>query len=435
MSFRIGSAVLLVLVMLGGGFVAGAQVSHGSLGPAEGWELLLRDAQSYAQEYEVELAEAVRRLVIQGLAGDLDAKLAHQERETFAGLWIEHEPEFRIVVQFTDGDGADRLARFTRGGALADLTRARRADVPLVQLLRDQRSAMEVATEIGQRVDAGIDVKANRVALYVMDAIALDAGLAGFGLTLPSTVAVVPTPRLAAPAAVLYAGLDLTTCTSGFAVKNGSGTRGILTAGHCPNSQSFQGSALTFQSEACGNGKDVQWHTTSQTIKGWINVHHNNDPALSVNGFKPGAQQAIGEYVCKVGLTTGYTCGTISDKYFQPIYAVCSPHTATYLRLTAGGANLVDGGDSGGPVFVGGTAYGLVVCEVFENDLCYMPIDFISAIGVSLVTTDPFPSSAFCQNQCDSQYATCSDGCLPGPGHTQCVNQCENQRDQCLINC
>lgn len=33
-------------------------------------------------------------------------------------------------------------------------------------------------------------------------------------------------------------GLPLSTCTSGFAVRNSAGTRGILTAGHCGNSQS-----------------------------------------------------------------------------------------------------------------------------------------------------------------------------------------------------
>lgn len=42
----------------------------------------------------------------QDLVGNLGAVLAANEPETFAGLWIEHKPQFKGVVLFTrDGGG------------------------------------------------------------------------------------------------------------------------------------------------------------------------------------------------------------------------------------------------------------------------------------------------------------------------------------------
>jgi len=62
---------------------------------------LLRDAEIYAKHQGVTVDEAIRRFELQDAAGALDAALSKEEAETFAGLWIEHAPKFRIVVQFT----------------------------------------------------------------------------------------------------------------------------------------------------------------------------------------------------------------------------------------------------------------------------------------------------------------------------------------------
>ena len=76
-------------------------------------------------------------------------------------------------------------------------------------------------------------------------------------------------------------------------------------------------------------------------------------------------QVQTGEYVCKYGRTTGYTCGTIETKYQDQcswwdwltgwcLYSFVRVSTPT--KTTA----LAKEGDSGGPVFWSGVAYGQV---------------------------------------------------------------------------
>ena len=79
---------------------------------------LLRDARSYAADYGVSLEEAVRHLRSQVGAslGGLETRLTEKERDTFAGLWIEHQPEHRYVVLFAGGGGDDPAVHRARTG-------------------------------------------------------------------------------------------------------------------------------------------------------------------------------------------------------------------------------------------------------------------------------------------------------------------------------
>ncbi|MFA5761870.1 MAG: hypothetical protein WC877_08970, partial [Dehalococcoidales bacterium] len=58
---------------------------------------LLKDAELYAKLNEVSVDEALIRLDLQNAAGELDAILTEKEADTFAGLWIEHTPDFKVV--------------------------------------------------------------------------------------------------------------------------------------------------------------------------------------------------------------------------------------------------------------------------------------------------------------------------------------------------
>src|SRR5690242_10250617 len=65
-------------------------------------EALLEDATSYAAQTGVSVDEAVRRLRLQKEIGDLEATLATEEPDTYAGLWIDDKSGYRIVARFTD---------------------------------------------------------------------------------------------------------------------------------------------------------------------------------------------------------------------------------------------------------------------------------------------------------------------------------------------
>ena len=69
-------------------------------------DALVEDAQTYAEDYGVSEEQAISRARLQNCFANrlakLESELRTQERDSFAGLWIEHEPEYRFVVLFTE---------------------------------------------------------------------------------------------------------------------------------------------------------------------------------------------------------------------------------------------------------------------------------------------------------------------------------------------
>ena len=350
-------------------------------------EALTEDAISYARTFDVDEREALRRLELQGIIGELEVTLAAREADSFAGLWIDNGPDFRVVVASTSPVRAQAqklVESYVAASPLAGLVEVRSARYTQQELLAARSAAFFATRALGlsRTPDAGIDVKANRAELYVIDRGELETGLRASGLDLPAAVRVVEVDDLSQDE-VIYGGLPISTCTTGFSVVAGNGVRGVLTAAHCGNSQSYSGSSLTYQGQSCGGSQDVQWHTSStHTV---TNQFKASSGTRNCTGTVSRSSQSVGGYVCKQGKTTGYTCGTISDKSFLPSSSTCSTHNATFIRVEGGSTDLSSGGDSGGPWFLGNSAYGIHKCGI-GNDSCYQAINYISALGVSVLT-------------------------------------------------
>ncbi len=336
------------------------------------------DAAAYAAEYGVGVDEAMRRLRLQSAAGELNARLQAAHPETFAGLTIEHQPEFRVVARFTR-NGAEALGSAIADPALARVTVAERAAVPLAQLRRRVEAAYGRVHGRGIEAAAAVNVRGNRPEVHVLAGSAAAARAA-----LGSEAAVVVVDRLPEREVLMYGGLPGSACTLGFSVQNGSGTHGVTTAGHCGNSQSYSGYSLSFQAEAEYGSYDIQWHTRSgDTFDPIIKV---GSGTRVITGTRTVSNQASGQWVCKQGITTGYTCGTISNTTY------CWSGACTWVYVSGGSTNLSEPGDSGGPWFSGYTAYGTHVFGSGNNS-GYMPIDYLSVLGLT-VRTGPPPLSA-----------------------------------------
>lgn len=157
----------------------------------------------------------------------------------------------------------------------------------------------QIARELGIRASSGINVVENSAELYVLDLTQFDAALQKAGLQLPANVKVIKVNELPREVADIFGGLALTTCTSGFSVKNASGTKGITTAGHCSNTQAYNGTNLPFQSGTTGGVYDIQWHTAPGfTARNLVFDGTYNRYIFSVK-FR--ASQSVGEWVCKHG--------------------------------------------------------------------------------------------------------------------------------------
>ncbi|MCZ7380890.1 MAG: PLD nuclease N-terminal domain-containing protein [Candidatus Methanoperedens sp.] len=157
------------------------------------WQPLLYDAQVYASVTGVSIEEALRRFQLQDIAGKLDAELSKNETGTFAGLWIEHTPEFRVIVAFTR-DGEEIIKPYLKQHAeLANIVDVRTANVSLANLQTDQANASSSVSASGIPVQSEIDVSENNVKLYVAkaDKSRFDDALQRREIRLPDTVRVV----------------------------------------------------------------------------------------------------------------------------------------------------------------------------------------------------------------------------------------------------
>jgi hypothetical protein len=341
-----------------------------------------QDAAAYAAQFGVSVQEGVRRLYLQDAANALNARLTEEQAATFAGLSIEHTPEFRVTARFTRGGEA--TIRPYLSTALRQVVRVEGAQFTLRELESSLEAGYERVRGAGIEAAGGVDVRANRAQVHVLRgrAAAARATLAAARTSLSGTgaadAAVVEVDALPREEITMYGGLSISTCTTGFTVRNSAGTRGVSTAGHCGNSQTLSGYALTYLGESYSGSYDVQWHNGSgHTFTNTIKV---SSSTRAITGTRSRSSQTVGSQVCKQGKTTGYTCGTIVTTSY------CASGACTWVHVGGNGTNLSEGGDSGGPWFSGNTAYGSHTYGM-GNDSAYMPVDYFSGISVTIATS------------------------------------------------
>ncbi|MEV0306896.1 S1 family peptidase [Nonomuraea fuscirosea] len=325
---------------------------------------------------------------------------------TFAGSTLVHEGDFGLRVRFTGDTVPDKAREIVRG-------------VPGVALEAGARFSLIEAEKIidstGDTLDThgaveGVFYDATNER-FVLDMVGAATGdrsaeevTASLRATLPASLPgeirsadIRLTPQSAADGQ--RGGLRMDTCTSGFSVRNAAGIEGILTAGHCGNTQRYRyynsstWVPTSFRSQARNAASDVQWHTRPS------NVAHPRFHASSTTATRTVTGRVVrsgqnGDYVCHRGKATGYSCGTVSTISYRPTWDnACNGQTcaATWIRVS--GANLkCYPGDSGGPWFNAGRAYGIYKGQSSTgtgtagcNWAVYMAINYTSNINVSLL--------------------------------------------------
>ncbi len=150
-----------------------------------------------------------------------------------------------------------------------------------------------------------------------------------------------------------YGGEVMSTCTSGFTVDHPTNFDGIATAGHCGNNQSMDGDNFpTTYNEYEGTYGDMQIHTNGYNSTFPDDFYSGAASVLETNlrDVSSVGTPTVGQDVCRNGKTTHKHCDEIKA------LGHCVNGSCNLVRVYN---DTADGGDSGGPVFWGNTAYGL----------------------------------------------------------------------------
>jgi len=192
----------MLFILLISGFIAACAPSTGapitSLGdatPTAGIDLesidmddaLIQDATSFAENQGITLEEALQRLKHQQTIGDIQPSLEADLPGTYGGLWVEHQPQYRIVIALTEGDESTVQA-YIEGRPWAEFVEVLQVKYSLRELRDAQAAASGAAKEINTVVSSGINVMRNRVELHVGNPDLFRADLAAAGIELPEPV-------------------------------------------------------------------------------------------------------------------------------------------------------------------------------------------------------------------------------------------------------
>ena len=365
-------------------------------------DALRKDAAEYAKLYGVSPEEALRRLKLQREIGKLDAKIAKGEPDTYAGLWIRHKPSYGVEINMAGDLGV--VSKYTSGTSFANIIETHRVEKSLRQLELEQAEAITTLNGLAIPSQSDVSVPNNQVEVYVLDEQKVESLLATGRSAAAATlydVNVIEVKGLGQDAANAYAGNAITDCTAGYSVYDSFGLYGISTAGHCSNTQSYGTTNLGYVTEWWRGSFDVQWHVPKYANSGllfkpWA---RDNQPTSQGTAYyremysvvnRP--DQAIGLFVCKYGRRTGFTCGEISSRSFDP--NTTQNKTATFIRLNKVGPYILsEQGDSGGPVYEGHAAIGITKggwhsgtdCSPADcGDMWYMAINYLTDTGLRI---------------------------------------------------
>jgi streptogrisin C len=367
-------------------------------------EAYAQDGADYARRHNVTQDEAVRRLAAQEASVAATDEIAAAYADRLAGIAIRHAPDFALEVLLT-GDvlvpdmviaaaGSDVPVRFRTGARLTRqqaVEAIRRSRAELTALLpRGAGIGYDQATgEIVQMARAADVARAGGAAalrariealtgaavrLRIVDAADADAAPAGAGIHGGARVS-----GIEPLSGVRQA------CTTGFLVTDGTRTA-ILTAAHCPDQLDHVGAdgrrvPLVFVGKWGARHQDVQVLEIASAARPLFFADTAKTQLRPVNSWRRRDSTRAGDTVCRRGETTGYSCAEVELTDYAPGGALCGGPCDPAWTTVAG--PMCRGGDSGGPIFLATTAFGIVKGSNYApaGGAClfsfYMSIDYL----------------------------------------------------------
>jgi hypothetical protein len=333
-------------------------------------EALADDAVQYAAQFRVTPDEALRRLRAQQASGAATDAIAREFADRLAGISVEHAPEYRIIVLLTGNEPV--AARSAAGVPIVFKTGAKATHAQAIMALR--KHLIDLHTDLPNARGAGYDQRTAQVVLLVTSADADRYGIDAIrsraeqvsGVPVRIAVNELIEQNLSIDGGGRVEGVNSITgrrsvCTTAFVVTNGEATA-ITTAAHCPDELTYQdldGSTATLPMiGSWGAGyQDVQVNGSPNSPEPLFYSNRGAGTLRRLVSWRNVASTRAGDFVCHYGESSGYSCSTVELTDYAPPGVLCGGHCSP-TWVTVRGPSCIPG-DSGGPVFSGGIAFGI----------------------------------------------------------------------------
>lgn len=333
-------------------------------------EALADDAAQYAAQFRVSIDEATRRLRAQQQSVKTTDGIAKEFASRLAGISIEHSPDYRVVVLLTgtepvDDRSASGVPIVFRTGARTTRTRA---------ILAMRQHLIDFRTDLPGARGAGYDQRTGEVVLLVTAADAQRFGADAMknraeqvsGVPVRIVINDLIEQNMSVDGGGRVEGISSVTgrrnlCTTGFVVTDGTRT-GIATAAHCPDELTYYDQdgttiGLPFDSQDGLAYRDVQINVAPRADQPFFYADRGADSLRRVTTWRNRDSTRPGDFVCHFGQSSGYSCAEVELTDYAPPGTLCGGPCAPSW-VTVRGPSCVPG-DSGGPVFIGGVAFGI----------------------------------------------------------------------------
>ena len=333
-------------------------------------QALADDAEQYAAQFGVPLDEALRRLKAEQDSVATTNAIALEFADRLAGISIQHQPDFRIVVLLTgDSPVPDRQAA---GVPIVFRTGAKATHAQAVAAMR--KHLIDLRADLPNARGAGYDQRTGEVVLLVtaedaqkfgIDEIRTRAEQVG-GVPVRVIINELNEANMTVDGGGRVEGLSSVTsrrnlCTTAFVVTNGE-TNAITTAAHCPDELTYvdrDGRNVTLPMVGSWGAayRDVQINGSPDSPLPLFYSNRGAGILRRVVTWRNVASTRAGDFVCHYGESSGYSCATVELTDYAPPGDLCGgPCFPTWV--TVKGPSCI-GGDSGGPVFSGEVAFGI----------------------------------------------------------------------------
>lgn len=356
------------------------------------------DAQSYAHTTGVSQAEALEVLRAQGeIAVALD-RIRQSAGPRFDGAWFDDDGK-HATVRLVGQDFSTTVDRLiAQSGSLISVEHTDSPIVPSRRAIADE--AARVLHRNGDSAGVGVDPRDGSI-LFVVDGpppVQLTAAASsGPALVAEQTARVADVPTRVewtggTSSDDQRGGVARTGCTIGFSIAWTAGGTGVVSAGHCdPNTgQKYATTPTGSPSYTLTHVNESRTSTTDMETSRLA----SHTPLASFFGQSSSTATAVtgtgtawtGQYLCHRGKVTGYTCGYVVLIDYAPPTGACPSACASTWVLVQGIDLRRAVGDSGGPWFIGTTAYGVHKGGSGLTTAWYCPIGRLANLGARVLT-------------------------------------------------